>query len=64
MSSDSAEVRALLAVMADKMQQSWESMNAQEIGNAVYGLQVCPKAVCVAWCVCWCCVVVIEGWCD
>jgi hypothetical protein len=39
MSSDSKEVREVVGILADKISQSTCQLNAQEIGNALYGMQ-------------------------
>jgi fructose-1,6-bisphosphatase len=39
MSSDHAEVRAILSALVCKVQSCKEDLNAQELGNALYGLQ-------------------------
>lgn len=39
MSAKESEVRALLAVLAEKANKCWENLKAQEVGNLLYGLK-------------------------
>lgn len=39
MSPDSAEVRSILSALVHKVQSCKEALGAQELGNALYGLQ-------------------------
>jgi hypothetical protein len=39
MSSDSAEVRAILSALLPKVESCREAFNAQAVGNALYGMQ-------------------------